>query len=208
MIDTIIFDFDGVVLDSVPVKTEAFRKLFKPFPSYLVDQFIAYHELNGGISRYVKIKYFFEQLLNQTISETDINSYASKYSELTLLELTNPKYIIQETFELIVSCHKNKKLHIASGADQIDLKFICEKLNLTQYFKSIHGSPKPKYLIIEELLQHHQYALNSTCLIGDSINDFEAAKKNGILFFGYNNLGLQMKGSYYLNTMKNLLSFL
>ena len=59
MIKNIIFDFDGVVLDSVPVKTEAFIKLFQSYEKQHVDKLIEYHLKNGGKSRYLKIKYFY-----------------------------------------------------------------------------------------------------------------------------------------------------
>lgn len=71
MIKNIIFDFDGVILDSVPTKTEGFKKLFQNFSTDAVNKLVLYHELNGGKSRYVKIKYFFNELLHKNISEQD-----------------------------------------------------------------------------------------------------------------------------------------
>ena len=82
MIKNIIFDFDGVILNSVPVKTEAFRKLFEDFPKNKVEKLIEYHIQNGGKSRYIKIKYFFENILGQPIEENKINELAIKYSQL------------------------------------------------------------------------------------------------------------------------------
>lgn len=78
MIKNIIFDFDGVILDSVPTKTEAYRKLFKEFPFDKVQQLVEYHMQNGGISRYIKVKYFFEEILSQSISEDEIKNSLSK----------------------------------------------------------------------------------------------------------------------------------
>jgi len=187
VIKNIIFDFDGVILDSVPVKTEAFRQLFSNFPLDLVNQFVLYHEENGGISRYAKIQYFFENLLNQNVPNQLILEYANKYSLLTKEELANPKYIIDDTFDFIKRNYKQYKMHIASGADENDLKYICENLNLTPYFLSIHGSPQVKNKIVHSILVNNVYLNDETVLIGDSINDYEAAYKNNIAFYGYNN---------------------
>lgn len=187
MIKNIIFDFDGVILDSVPIKTEGFKKLFKDFPLDKVNKLVEYHELNGGKSRYVKIKYFFHELLNQDISEEKVLEYAQKYSEITKEELTDPKYIIKDAINFIKSNYKKYSMHIASGADEEDLKYICEKQGIDKYFLSINGSPKVKIDIVKEILKYNEYKLEETVMIGDSINDYEASTRNNIAFLGYNN---------------------
>ena len=196
MIKHIIFDFDGVILDSIPVKTEAFRTLFKSFPQDIIDTFIAYHLENGGKSRYLKIKYFFNTLLDQEISQEEIIHYAHTYSTLTKKELSKEKYIIQETLHFIQTQYKHYHMHIASGADENDLKSICNHLDLNQYFISIHGSPTPKSDIIKNLLCTYHYHKEETILIGDSINDFDAAQHNNITFYGFNNMQLSKKHKY------------
>jgi phosphoglycolate phosphatase-like HAD superfamily hydrolase len=187
MIKNIIFDFDGVILDSVPVKTEAFRVLFDHYDKNMVDTFIDYHLLNGGMSRYLKIRYFFEQLLGQDISEKNIIQLAEEYSELTKRELAQQQYIIQDTITFIKQNYQTCRMHIASGAAEDDLNFICDTLDLTQYFFSIHGSPQSKDKLVKEIIESNQYIKDETILIGDSINDLDAANINNIVFYGYNN---------------------
>jgi HAD superfamily hydrolase (TIGR01549 family) len=203
LIKNIIFDFDGVILNSIPVKTDAYKTLFKTFDSRLVEKMVVYHEQNGGISRYEKIKYFFNTLLGEEMLEEEIHHYANEYSKLTKRELAQSKYLIHETVGFIQRNSKDFNMHIASGADELDLKFICDNLDLTQYFKSIHGSPQKKVNIVSEILYENGYSQNETILIGDSINDYRAAKENGIVFYGYNNMGLKGK-SYYLDDFKSL----
>ena len=196
MIKNIIFDFDGVILDSVPTKTEAFRKLFENYAEEKVEKLIEYHIKNGGISRFVKIKYFFENLLEEKISDKDVNYYADRYSELTKEELTNPKYIIHDAEDFIKQNHKKYNMHIASGADENDLRYICEKQELTQYFLTVNGSPIKKGEIVKNILYINDYNKNETILIGDGINDYEAANSNGIEFYGYNNIILKTNFDY------------
>lgn len=186
IIKNIIFDFDGVVLDSVRVKTSAFKKLFKDFPQDKVEQLLYYHQEHGGVSRYVKIKYFFEQIMKQIISDDKVILYSNKYSELTKDELSDSKYLIEDSHKFIVKNFKKYKMHIASGADENDLLHICEKLSLTKYFISIHGSPLLKENIISNILKNNNYDKKETCVIGDSVDDYESAVKNGVQFFGYN----------------------
>ena len=48
----LVFDCDGVILDSVPVKTRAFARLAEPYGEEARDRFVMYHTVHGGVSRY------------------------------------------------------------------------------------------------------------------------------------------------------------
>ena len=198
-VKNIIFDFDGVILDSIPVKTEAFRKLFFSFSEDKVNELVAFHIKNGGMSRYKKIEYFFTQILNESITNKDVLKYAEIYSQITKEELAQKKYLIEDSLNFIKENYKNYKMHIASGADEKDLKYICYKLELEEYFLSINGSPKIKSEIVKDILKKNNYKKEETILIGDSIIDYKAAKKNNIEFYGYNNTSLKTYTQYLEN---------
>jgi phosphoglycolate phosphatase-like HAD superfamily hydrolase len=191
MIKNIIFDFDGVILDSIPVKTEAFRKLLTNFPKDKVDKLVEFHLKNAGMSRYKKIEYFFTHIINESITNKDVLKYAEIYSQITKEELAQKKYLIKDSLDFIRENYKNYNMHIASGADEKDLRYICHKLRLEEYFLSINGSPKVKGEIVKDILYQYKYKFDETILIGDSINDAEAATVNGIDFYGYNNENLR-----------------
>jgi phosphoglycolate phosphatase-like HAD superfamily hydrolase len=182
---TIIWDFDGVILDSMKVRDWGFREIFKNYENKEVEQLIDYHNLNGGLSRYVKIRYFFEQVLLQNITEDGVQKLANEFSFLMKKELTKKKFLITETVDYIKTNYKNINFHIASGSDQNELRFLCVELGIAQYFNSIHGSPTPKNDLVKEILENENYALDNCVLIGDSMNDYEAAKINEINFVGY-----------------------
>ena len=61
----IIFDFDGVILDSNQIKSNAFSNSLIDEDKELVKLFIAFHKKNGGISRFKKFDYFFNTIKNQ-----------------------------------------------------------------------------------------------------------------------------------------------
>ena len=196
----ILWDFDGVILDSMPIRDWGFREIFKNFDKKDVDALLEYHNLNGGLSRYVKIRYFFEKILVKEISEDKVLEYASNFSKLMKQELTNPANLIQDSVNFIKDNFKKYKFHVVSGSDQTELRFLCEKLGISNYFLSIHGSPTPKKELVSNLLQHENYQITETCLIGDSINDKEAAEHNDITFIGYNNSALN--NNLYINSFK------
>ena len=101
MIKTIFWDFDGVILDSMPIRDFGFVKISEEFDKELVDKLLEYHTLNGGLSRYVKIRYFYNILLKKDVSDEKVQELADRFSTIMRAELTNKKYLIDETVEFI-----------------------------------------------------------------------------------------------------------
>jgi HAD superfamily hydrolase (TIGR01549 family) len=200
---TIFWDFDGVILESMKVRDWGFEQIFKDYDQKLIDQLLTYHRINGGLSRYVKIRYFFEELLGQSVTEERVLEYAKKFSTLMRKELTNTKNLIVDTIDFIKNNYQNYNFHIVSGSDQEELRFLNKELGIDQYFISIHGSPIAKKILVKSLLEKHDYSLANTCLIGDSINDYEAALENDISFYGFNNLSLKSIGANYISSFKD-----
>ena len=157
-----------------------------------------FHRSNGGLSRYVKIRYFFEEIRKESISNDDVLKYATMFSEVMRAKLIDTSLLIMDSVNYIKQNYNKKKFHIVSGSDQNELRFICEKLELDKYFLSIHGSPTAKNELVSTLLNEYKYVSSDTVLIGDSINDYEAANNNGIDFIGYNNVELINLGRAYL----------
>lgn len=202
IVKNILFDFDGVILDSNNVKDEAFRFVLREYSNAHIQRFLNYHKSNGGVSRYEKIKFFFEEILNQEPEEHIIRRIFSEFSAFTLDRLVRKDLIIQDTFEFISGNKFN--YHIVSATDESDLFFICEQLGLKDLFRSIHGSPKIKSELILNTLRLFEYRKEETVLIGDSINDFYSAADAGIVFYGYNNPMLKFVCNNYLNDYREL----
>lgn len=193
---TIIWDFDGVIIDSDNIRTESFKKTFKDFGKNCVEKLIKYHKLNGGLSRYHKVQFFFNEILKENISDDDFTSWVELYGKYCKERLCNKTLLIEDSMNFIKNNHQNFSFHIASASDEKELKFICKKLEISDYFISINGSPTTKINNVKNILNSHNYLKDNCCLIGDSFNDKEAAEINNINFFGYNNLGLKVDNAY------------
>lgn len=196
----ILWDFDGVILDSMSIRKFGFEKVLEDYPKEEVNSLLDFHVKNGGLSRYVKFRYFFEDVRNEELSEKKLKELTQAYSAIMHKELVNRDRLIPETLKFIRNNQQNYKMHIVSGSDEEELKTLCEKLNIFLYFESIAGSPTPKKELIEALIIERNYKPGDLCLIGDSINDLEAAETNGIDFFGFNNSALEGKGKEYINS--------
>jgi phosphoglycolate phosphatase-like HAD superfamily hydrolase len=200
----LLWDFDGVILDSMKVRDTGFEFVLKDYPKEHLDKLISYHQANGGLSRYVKFRYFFEVIRKEQISDQQINDLAQQFSTVMLRELPKKEHIITETLAFIKQQHnEGKQQHIVSGSDQSELRTLCQMLKIDGFFKTIQGSPIPKINLVKGILEIENYLKKDICLIGDSINDYEAASANEIQFFGYNNPALKTSTQSYILSFKS-----
>ncbi len=194
----ILWDFDGVILNSMAVRDQGFVEVLKDFPQKEVNALLEFHRKNGGLSRYVKFRHFFEEIRKESITENEVNEWAQKFSVIMKSLLVNPKLLIHDSLDFIKKYSSQIPMHIVSGSDQMELRYLCKELNIDRYFQSIHGSPTPKKQLVKEVLEANNYAQKNCVLIGDSYNDFEAADENKIAFAGYNNTSLKDLGVVYI----------
>lgn len=196
----ILWDFDGVILDSMDIRSEGFREVLRSFPQSQVEELVAYHQKNGGLSRYVKFRYFFEKIRGEEVGEEKVQELATRYSAIMRKSLTSSERLIPDVLSFIQQNFEQFRMHIVSGSDGQELRFLCKELHIDSYFKTIEGSPTPKIELVHEIIQRNVYKEEETCLIGDSVNDLEAAEKNGIMFFGFNNAELRKEAENYIDS--------
>jgi phosphoglycolate phosphatase-like HAD superfamily hydrolase len=200
----IFWDFDGVLMDSNAIRDVGFERVLSNYPKQAVQDLLIYHRENGGLSRYVKFRYFFENILKKDVSESEIKELATNFSLIMRSQLLNPELLISDSMNFVKSQFDcGVRMHIVSGSDQEELRFICNELQIAKYFISIHGSPTPKTQLVKDLIDSNGYTKSRIVLIGDSVNDFEAATLNGIAFSGYNNFALSDIPNYIISLNKN-----
>ncbi|WP_234986359.1 HAD family hydrolase [Pontibacter lucknowensis] len=196
----VLWDFDGVIMDSMAIRDKGFEVTLANFPKEQVEQLLDYHRLNGGLSRYVKFRYFYEEILKEPITDDMVKAYAARFSEVMMELLIDEKLLIEDSLDFIRKYHRHVPMHIVSGSDGKELNVICEQLNIAEYFVSIQGSPTPKKTLVENLLVENNYLPEHVVLVGDSINDQEAAEANQLDFLAYNNSKLLSRGWAYIDT--------
>ena len=62
--------------------------------------------------------------------------------------------------------------------------------------------------MVKDLISNFNYDKNKTILIGDSINDYDAAVKNDIDFYGYNEITLDNLSKFYIHDFNEFNSYL
>jgi phosphoglycolate phosphatase-like HAD superfamily hydrolase len=179
----IIFDFDGVLAESNEIRFNGFRKLFKDYPQDQVEQLVEYAKVNGGVSRYKKIDFFFDSIRREPISLESVNHWANQFSELVMQDVLEARPV-EGSLEFLKKYCSLFNFAIVSGSDQKELRKVCKGRGIDSFFKMILGSPTEKKDNIATLLSDFKWECSKSLYVGDSNNDLEAAKKNNIDFIG------------------------
>jgi phosphoglycolate phosphatase-like HAD superfamily hydrolase len=199
-LQAILWDFDGVLMNSNPVRDKGFERVLADYPAEQVEALMSYHRRNGGLSRYVKFRYFFEEVRKEAVTDEQILSLAERFTVIMKQELVNPSLLIEDSLAFVRRFSKDIPMHIVSGSDQAELRYLCSQMNIASFFKSIHGSPIAKTELVDGLIKQFGYDRNRVVLIGDAGNDADAASKNSIAFCGYNNESLRARSLKYIES--------
>ena len=182
-IKAIIFDYDGVIAESVNVKTEAFAELYKPHGRDIVQKVIKHHKANGGVSRYEKFKIYHKKYLSEDIDQLKVDELANEFSNLVLQKVIDSPYVIG-VYDFISSNYQKYDFHISTGTPSDEIETILKKKSLRFFFNEVYGSPEKKDLHVKKILKKHGYKNSEVVFIGDALSDRDAAKKNNIYFIG------------------------
>ena len=182
-IKAIIFDFDGVILDSVNIKTDAFRELFNNYSLEIQEKIVSHHIRNGGMSRFDKIKFYFKEYVKEKLTEEKYEKYLQSFQDIVLKKVLKCNFI-KGSYEFLNNNKDNFMYFVVSATPEQELNNILVKRNIDSFFIKTYGSPLSKEVNINTLLDEYNLTSKEVLYIGDSINDYEACIKTNILFIG------------------------
>ena len=178
--EALFFDVDGVLIDSMQVKGEAFAQAFDDFPGCR-EAIIALHLANGGVTRSAKIGLIYETILNQDPQPTDINSRVAAFSR-AVVERVIAAPEIPGASEALGRWAQKSALHAVSATPTEELLVIFDRRGMTGYFRSVQGWPPKKGDAVRQILADFGYNPDHCVLIGDSPEDSAAAQTAGVRF--------------------------
>jgi len=178
---TLILDFDGVIVESIPLKTVAFRKIFSFVPPAHLDEIIAFHLENGGMSRYDKFRYIYANILDEPLTPEQEERLASEYVGLIFDAMLTVPYV-EGAEPLLKDCSRVLPLYIVSATPEGEMHEIARRRDLTKYFVRIYGSPKTKAECIREILAETGASPGEALFVGDAPNDWQAAHETNVRF--------------------------
>jgi HAD superfamily hydrolase (TIGR01509 family) len=195
----LIYDFDGVICDSVHIKTEAFVELYAQYDEKIQQAVKAYHLKHGGISRYEKFNYFETELLGKPPTKERIEELAQAFTQLVKEKVIASSYL--NGILPFLEKHKNEALQfICTGTPETEILEITKRKKIDHLFTAIYGSPESKTRIIQNILQETGAQPEDCLFFGDAMTDLNAAKECNIPFVGIENKDTQFpKTTFIIN---------
>lgn len=182
MIKNIFFDFDGVIADSVGVKTAAFKKIYGKFGSDVEMKVCEHHLANGGISRFEKFKYYHKNFLGIDLDDKGLQELVNEFSEEVMKEVIRSPQV-DGAHEFLNKNKENFTMFIITGTPTKESREICKQRGIIKCFKGIYGSPRTKNYWCKYLLAKYKLDKVETIFIGDALTDYNAAIENDLKFF-------------------------
>jgi phosphoglycolate phosphatase-like HAD superfamily hydrolase len=176
----IFFDFDGVLAESVNIKTEAFRKMYFPYGNDFAQKVVGHHLANGGMSRYEKVKVYNGEWLGEEITPEKIQILSQRFSDLVVDGVVHCEEVLG-TNDFLNSANEYKK-YIITGTPTIEIIPILERRNMSHFFEKIYGSPEKKDFWVKEILSKENILPEDCIFIGDALADYNAALANDVTF--------------------------
>jgi HAD superfamily hydrolase (TIGR01509 family) len=184
----VIFDMDGVILDSEPIHKKILMNLFRKMDLQIND--CDYEEFLGlGLHKmWNLISLRFD--LNQTIEELVIISNREIYDCFLKIRNLEPQTGLTD---FIFFCkRKNQKIAVASSTARKTILLILEKLHMLHFFDLIvsgeeveKGKPAPDVFL--ETARKLNLPSSACLVIEDSEHGVSAAKAAGMACIGYFN---------------------
>jgi phosphoglycolate phosphatase-like HAD superfamily hydrolase len=178
--ETIFWDFDGVIKESIELKENAFVELFQSYGSIMTERVRKHHQNNGGLSRYEKIPLYM-QWAGENKTQKRIDEYCFQFSQIVIDNIIKVPWV-SGVEDYLRKHFIFQNFIIVSATPQKEIEIILQKLKLNKIFVDVFGSPTSKMEAINYVLKNQNVNPQKCLMIGDSNTDLEAAQINQIQF--------------------------
>jgi phosphoglycolate phosphatase len=181
-LQAVFLDFDGVVVESTTIKTEAFYEIYLSYGREIAEKAKEFHLAHQGITRAIKFREIHWQFLRKRCEIDEQNRLSERFAEIVFAKILECPMVDGIIDFLETSRAKNIPAFLLSATPQKELELICCKRGLSQFFKTMYGAPYTKTEAGESLLKQYNLNPDQAIFVGDSLSDYEAASALGISF--------------------------
>jgi phosphoglycolate phosphatase len=188
MIRSVLFDFDGTMIHSAPGILAGFERVLATHgitPKETIDQSVIGPPLMATLRRLTGIA-------NEPALEELALAFRTTYDGAGILE-AHPYPELVETLLLLRSAGRHS--YVVTNKRRVPTRLIADRLNVTPLVEELYSldslSPPAirKNALVSYVLSTHSIDAAEAVLVGDSVEDAEAAAANGMRFiaalYGY-----------------------
>jgi len=176
----VFWDFDGVIKDSVEVKTTAYVELFRPYGKEIYDRVKQHHESHGGVSRFDKIPIYLAWA-GEPVNTEKVAEFCERLSQLVVQAVIDSPWV-PGVYEYLSAHFKKQYFVLVTATPQQEIAHILAELDIAHYFGKCYGAPTRKTIAIDHALQQLKISPSDAVMIGDSDSDYKAAFDNRVAF--------------------------
>lgn len=186
MLKTVIFDMDGVIVDTEPVHKYAYYKHFEELNIEVSEELYASFTGNSTRNVFQRIKDTFQ--LNEDVEDLILRK---RFLFNDAFDTKEDLFLIEGVEDLIKELHKSGiELILASSASKGTIQRVFNRFNLHQYFThTVSGEDFPKSKPHPAIFLHAAslsiHPKENCIVIEDSTNGVAAAKAADIYCVGY-----------------------
>lgn len=179
---TLVFDCDGVILDSNRVKSDAFFAVAAPFGVDHAQRLLEYHHRHGGVSRNEKFAYFLDELVRVPAEcrAESLERLLGEYGRICARELLSCP-LIPGVAALLKSIPAGVAAYVVTGGAQAEVRDVLSLRGLSNHFADVLGSPASKRDNMKSL-ECAGALSNRSLYFGDAALDMQLAEEFGLEF--------------------------
>jgi phosphoglycolate phosphatase-like HAD superfamily hydrolase len=176
----LFWDFDGVIKESVDIKTRAYVRLFEPFGMQVAERVRAHHEVNGGMSRFEKIPLYMAWS-GQPVTTAEVERYCSLFAAVVRQAVIDSPWV-PGAREYLLANVARQRFVLVTATPQGEIEDIVKAASISACFSEIYGAPTEKAAAIASVLARLGCPGEDALVIGDSASDLRAAVATNVPF--------------------------
>jgi phosphoglycolate phosphatase-like HAD superfamily hydrolase len=176
----VFWDFDGVIKDSVEVKSVGFERLFLPYGAELAARVRRHHEAHSGVSRFEKLRVYLEWA-GEPVTDATVERFCEQFSALVMQAVIDAAWV-PGVREYLRANHARQRFVLVTATPATEIAQILDALGLRSCFVEVHGAPTAKADAIGAALQRFGCAPSASVMVGDAEADLRAARAHGVPF--------------------------